>query len=1304
MSTGSAHSANGGALCRLVGNEWIVTGDPFILTRMEAVFPLSRRSRESHAIAIPAGPEQCRDLLWFRTRYPITIEGKGEWTMRSLAAKYTLRQQQAESILSGSYEPKPVQFARGQSPRDYQQTAADLWKSVQGLLLADDVGLGKAQPLDCMVMTTSGWKRMGDIKVGDEVVDPDGGTGFVTGVYDRDVREVYKVTTSDGRSTKCCDEHLWQVQTANDRKRKSSRVVPLSEIRKQLFRSSSGQRMARWFLPICKPYAGIRLPETQPSLELVKPYMLGALLGDGTIRPDQLSFSCYDASVRERFASLLPEYVRLRKVGAEVHDYQLSVGRQGDAPFNPLLSECKAVGIAGMKSWEKRVPMCVFGMCQDDRLEVLRGLMDTDGTIGKSGSPVTFTTTSPGLADDVRRLVESLGGFASVSSRITNYTYKGVKKQGRRSYTLVIRIDVCPFHCEKKKARFRSPYMARSIVAVDHCGQEAVRCIAVSTKRNLYVTDGHIVTHNTVVGITAFMDPVLRPALVVVPVHLCIQWQGQIKRFAPALKTHVIQSTLPYSLNIIADCPSCGAVIDTKNETRDLTPTCPVCKRRFPNNVPKRPPDVTIISYSKLMRWPDHINKACRSVVFDEAHALRGSKTERGKAAKRICRALPYRMLMTATPLFNLGGEAFNIIDCVSPGFLGDRDTFQANWCKYQATSREPPLVDPSAFGSYLKSSKVMLRRTALDVGIPVHDCEIIHQTVDSDTEIFEDASSKAEELAKMILSDVTKRRGEVSMELDSVIRQATGLSKVPAVVAFCEMLLEQDESIVVFAWHRACFARGTKAIRFDGTFCNVEDIKVGDELLGPDGNKRLVRATNRGHGRMFRVIPNRGEPWVCSEHHTLFVHDNRVKGNKISRLTVNEYLQLGKSTQGRLTLVKSKRQVFNQDSKLVEPWLLGYWLGDGDSSLRELRVTSADQEVADELVLIASRHGQKVKRYNSSQSSRLGKPENRKACFIYAINGGGGKGSRKPQVLARHFRKYGLHNNKHIPDEYKTASVESRLELLAGLIDSDGHALRSKNTAGCMEFTNTNKRLCDDVAYVARSLGFSAVVSAEVRRRSKGVFRVYICGALEEIPTRIARKKSPVRKGQKNVRHVGFRVEEVESDDFFGFELDGDRLFLMDDFTIAHNCHDLLQEKLAAWNPVMYTGTETAMQKAASVHRFQTKDSKVIIVSLRAGEGLDGLQFASCTAVVAELDWTWSVAKQNVGRIARDGQTRPCRAYFLTSEYGSDPIVSQVLGLKKDQLNGLLGERPNGPVRAFDSATAIRELATKYLQRRRQG
>jgi len=932
--------------CDLAGKEWIVSGDPYVLTRLKNTLSLAKR--RGGDVVVPALPEPSRELLWFKQMFPMTVTP--EIKLRSLAASWLMDQDRAESVLNGTYNPPVIKFARGESPRDYQWLAANLFKTKKSLLLADDVGVGKAQPLSCKVLTKAGWKRMGDISVGDEVIDPDGGYGVVTGVFERGLMDVFRVTTNDGRSTKCCDEHLWHVQTANDRARKSSRVVPLSEIRGNLLRATSGNVLSNWFLPLAVKHEGIEFEGGCVVPKSITPYVLGCLIGDGCIQQSAVGISCYDESVRGNFSKELPYGVTLRRENIHTHDYRVS-GGNGNAS-NPVVSDCRRLGLSGKRSWEKKIPKYIFSIGSEGRMECLKGLMDTDGTVNASGSNVSYSTVSEKLAMDVRRLVESLGGFASITTKKTSYTYLGEKKSGRLAYNVSIRIPECPFKCTKKIARYKFPYMARAIRSIEPCGTELVRCIAVSTKRNLYITDGHIVTHNTATAIAAIADPALRPACIITPNHLIAQWKGQLRRFTPGLTVHEIKQTEPYSLELMVDCPSCGATVDTVNGTRQLSPKCPVCKHKFPNTLTRRPADVTLLAYSKMLNWPNYVGSVCKTVAFEEGHALRSHDTKRWRAAHSIAKQCEYRVAITATPLFNLGGEAWNILECVRPGFLGSKAEFKETWCGGSGPSgKEPPLLDPEAFGAYLKSSHIMLRRKAVEVGIPVHDCQIIHQTVDADTEVFSKETSRADEMARIILGEArSKSRGMETIQFDAIMRQATGLAKVNAITAFTEMLLEQDEPVVMFAWHQSV--------------------------------------------------------------------------------------------------------------------------------------------------------------------------------------------------------------------------------------------------------------------------------------------------------------------------------------------------------------HNLYMERLAKWNPCKYTGQEKPMEKEANVEKFVRGDSKVIIISLRAGEGLDGLQQVCCTAVVAELDWTWSVPKQNIGRIARDGQTRPCKAYFMVSEFGSDPIVSQVLGLKKDQLNGLIGERVSVPTVAFDSAAEIKRLARAHLNR----
>ena len=141
--------------------------------------------------------------------------------------------------------------------------------------------------------------------------------------------------------------------------------------------------------------------------------------------------------------------------------------------------------------------------------------------------------------------------------------------------------------------------------------------------------------------------------------------------------------------------------------------------------------------------------------------------------------------------------------------------------------------------------------------------------------------------------------------------------------------------------------------------------------------------------------------------------------------------------------------------------------------------------------------------------------------------------------------------------------------------------------------------------------------------------------------------------------------------------------------------------EKLADLKPVMYTGSESAAEKERSKQAFVDFDAKVLIMSLRAGAGLDGLQSTCRTAVFGELDWSPAVHEQAIGRIARDGQPDPVVAYFLVADHGADPIIVDVLGLKREQLDGVREVDGELVERLEVDGDRIKRLAEAYLVQR---
>lgn len=146
---------------------------------------------------------------------------------------------------------------------------------------------------------------------------------------------------------------------------------------------------------------------------------------------------------------------------------------------------------------------------------------------------------------------------------------------------------------------------------------------------------------------------------------------------------------------------------------------------------------------------------------------------------------------------------------------------------------------------------------------------------------------------------------------------------------------------------------------------------------------------------------------------------------------------------------------------------------------------------------------------------------------------------------------------------------------------------------------------------------------------------------------------------------------------------------------------YDIWLKELAPYNPVMYTGSESPAQKDKAVKAFIEGDSKVFIISLRSGIGLDGLQRVANTVVFGELDWSPHVMDQVVGRLSRDGQTKHVQAFYLTIADGADPFMMKVLNVKRSQHDGVV-EGKNADVEILKDVgpgnDRIQEMAREYL------
>ncbi len=338
------------------------------------------------------------------------------------------------------------------------------------------------------------------------------------------------------------------------------------------------------------------------------------------------------------------------------------------------------------------------------------------------------------------------------------------------------------------------------------------------------------------------------------------------------------------------------------------------------------------------------------------------------------------------------------------------------------------------------------------------------------------------------------------------------------------------------------CLGLGTPIIMFDGTIKQVENIKVGELLMGPDSTPRKVLSLARGKENLYKINQLNGDPYTVNESHILSLKHTNSK--EVVNISVRDYLQKNKSFKHEMKSYKAgvefESKPYNQD---LPPYLLGIWLGDGTSSLPS--VTSVDHEVIDYLY-----------EYAKSKNIDVVKREQKGKVITYYITDKSaiqGRGYHS-NPLTNALNEYGLINNKHIPHEYKCNSRQVRLQVLAGLIDTDGHLHNN-----CYDIAFKQKDLAYDTVYLARSLGLRAHIKPCKKTCTNtgaigDYFRIGISGNLDIIPVKVERRKPQPRRQIKDSLVCGFTIEPLGIGDYYGFEIDGNHLFMLGDFTVTHN------------------------------------------------------------------------------------------------------------------------------------------------------
>lgn len=611
----------------------------------------------------------------------------------------------------------------------------------EGVLIADEMGLGKAQDLTALVLCEYGWKQMKDIVVGDKAYGVDGELYDITGVYDQGLKDMYLVTFSDGTKTTSVESHLWSVQTTNDRFKKGydfyGRVLELKDFKNDLYKSNGDYK---YYNPINKSmkFRSYDLP--------LNPYLLGVLIGDGSIT-HKVKITTTDKEILKKVKDIVEQYgCTINNESKNSIDYIIG-GTKGPKGYNYVRDCLEKLCLFHHRSEEKFIPKMYKFACEEDRIELLKGLLDTDGTVSKDGWHVSYNTSSYRLSEDVAELVRSLGGVAKikdkkVNSVIGNYNIHIFMPQNVELFNLIRKKKLV------KKKKKQVPH--KSFKSVEYIGKRQARCISIDSKDQLYITDGYNVTHNTVQSIGIAMHHKIRrgaqKCLIVCPASLKYNWLNEINKFTnePAL---VIEGDVSERELLWFDEAVFFKIVNYEIFARDLFYSKKVVDMvdgKEIYNEDKRIPRANIL----LDNWFD----IC---LVDEIHYVKSHRALRTRALKKL--KVEVKIGMTGTPLDGRLEELHSIYEFLKPGLFLSKTNFLKRHAKKNYFGAIEKYVKVDEVKE--KISPYMIRRLKKQV------CE------DLPDKIFQDIYVEFPAATKDVYDDLVAGALEITEETEKIVK-----------------------------------------------------------------------------------------------------------------------------------------------------------------------------------------------------------------------------------------------------------------------------------------------------------------------------------------------------------------------------------------------------------------------------------------------------------------------------------------------------------------------------------------------------
>lgn len=335
-------------------------------------------------------------------------------------------------------------------------------------------GHGKQLHIDTPILTPNGWKKNGDISIGDILFGKNGKQTKVIGAHKIEVGKSYKIEFNDGTSVIADHNHLWTVQSQKQRRTTKNWVVLTT---KEIFDRGlyfNKKTSYKWFLPIVDPvvFSKKKLP--------IKPYTFGVLLANGSLSSSTVNITTNDEYIANKVVLESKEF--------DISEYickNQTARRWTFKKFHQILQKIK---LDKVKSREKFIPKQYLFSSVEDRISLLRGLMDCDGSVVKNKRAI-YSSVSIKLAEGVATLVRSLGGIASIK--------KEKRKKGRNGYNVNLWLPINPFFLERKKENYLPKKWFKAIKSITPHNDCKMRCLTVDNTDGLYIISDFTVTHNT---------------------------------------------------------------------------------------------------------------------------------------------------------------------------------------------------------------------------------------------------------------------------------------------------------------------------------------------------------------------------------------------------------------------------------------------------------------------------------------------------------------------------------------------------------------------------------------------------------------------------------------------------------------------------------------------------------------------------------------------------------------------------------------------------------------------------------------